>query len=1085
MDKTLPKPRKKISAKQTPVHCAQCGAAHPPQAKFCAECGTPILKPLKDEPQWRPLTVLFCDLVGSTSLAERKDPEEFRTLLLAYQACCHRVIKQFGGAIAQFLGDGVLAYFGYPRAYEHDAQRAVEASLCLLESVAALAPPGEALKVRIGLHTGMVIIGSERAAGYLTAQAMGDTPHMAARLQAAAQPNTVLLSPTTARQVRDGFALKKLNARRLKGFSRETLVYQVQGTCQSSQAKAATAPFDLAPLIGRYKELERGRRQWQRVQRAGKRLGLQIVGEPGIGKSRFIRVLKEEAHQAGGVVLECRCSPYYQHSALRPFIDLLQREFGLKRTDSQAAKSAKLKQGINSAGLSVSELFPFLGKLLHIADGSTLPSLAPHKARERTLEALSALLTARALEGPTLLIIEDLQWADPSTLELTEKLVRARERAPLLWVLSHRSEFEIPWRLPLRTLPLTLGRLTEAQSEALATGIAGKPLPQDVSQHILAHTDGIPLFIEELTKAVLESGILQERDDHYELRGPLPHALIPQTIFDSLMPRFDRLGEALPVAQAAAALGREFSYPLLEAVSAHSKMRLRHALDKLQAAQLLFCMGNSPEPVYCFKHALIRDAAYHSLLKSQRQFIHGRIARILEQKFPEAAETQPELLAYHYQEAALYRPAIDYWQKAGQHAVKHSANHEAIRHFKQGLALLPGLPDPNERLQKEFILQSALGAPLIMTQGYSAPEVENTYARALELSQKGGEPQQRFTALRGLWVFYLVKAEYRKALKLGEQLMGIATGEQDSGLRLEAHMTLGIPFFYCANFTQACAHLGEALALYIPQQHRAHAFLYGQDPGIACSGFQAWALLLMGYPDQARKIMAHTLRLAKRQSHPFSLAYALHFKALVHQVCDEPPWVEKITHTQIALCQEQGFPLFSGSGMIFQGWALVEKGNGQEGIVRMQRGIEIWRSTGAELARTYWSALLAESYGTIQQVEKGLAAITEAFSTMDKNEAFFYEAELYRIKGDLLLRLKGSALEAEDYFQQALAIAKRQKTKLLELRAATCLGRLWKESGKRQEARKLLGEIYNWFTEGFDTADLKQAEALLIELKYA
>ena len=484
-----------------------------------------------------------------------------------------------------------------------------------------------------------------------------------------------------------------------------------------------------------------------------------------------------------------------------------------------------------------------------------------------------------------------------------------------------------------------------------------------------------------------------------------------------------------------------------------------------------------------FKHALVRDTAYKSLLRAKRYEVHERIARVLEKQFSETAEMQPELLAHHYQEAGLNSQAITYWQRAGQRAIEHSANNEAIRHFKQGLELLKILPDNAERIQKELMLQSSLGAPLVMTKGYGAPEVQSAYARALELCQQIGEARQLFTALRGLWVFYLVRAEYRTAHELGTQLLSIAEAEQNPALVMEAHMTLGIPLFYLRHVTRAHAHLAEALALYDPEQHRVHAFRYGQDTGIACRGFDAWALCLLGYPDQAIKIMDEALRLAERQAHPFSLAFAFHFESIVHQFCRDPQLTEERAEAEIALSKEQGFPLFVAGGTAFKGWALVAKGEVKEGISQLRWGIDAWQYTGAELARSYWLILLAETYETTGQIENGLSTVAEAFSAMNKKGEHFYEAELHRIKGDLLLHYPNAELEAESSFQRAIDVARDQDMKMFELRAVISLSRFLKKNGKRLQAQHLLGEIHDRFTEGFDTPDVTDAKTLLNELR--
>jgi len=978
------------------------------------------------------------------------------------------------------LGDGVLAYFGYPTAYEHDARRAVEAGLCVIEEVRDLSVQGEALETRIGIHTGTVVIGAGRAARQ-DDQAIGEAPSLAARLQSEAYPNTVLISDTTARLVRDTFELEKLKPRRLKGFSREIAIYQVLGLRRGDSASDFSTMFGLIPFVGRSKELDVARSHWQQAC-AGKRQLIHVVGDAGIGKSRLIRVLQDEVSESGGVVLECRCSPYYQNSALHPFIEFLQREVGFSRADSKEAKYTKLKHWLEPFAPSHTEVLPVLGVLLNISDGHGLSNMTPQKERELTFEALSSLLTARAAQSPTLFILEDLHWADPSTLELTGNLVQLQEALRILLVLSHRSEFEIPSAGCSSATHLDLRRLTADQSKMIITHTAGKDLPGEVVQEVIARAEGVPLFIEEITKSIVESGALKEMADCYELTGPIPQSLIPTTVLESLMARFDRLGDALLLAQIAAAIGREFSLELLEAVSLQPKAELRQALNKLQDVQLVFRLPDSPEPVFMFKHALVRDAAYKSLLRSKRFEIHSRIARVMEKQFPETAETHPELLAHHYQEADLTSEAIAYWEKAGQRAIEHSANNEAVRHFKQGLELLKSLPDDSQRIQKELMLQSSLGAPLVMTKGYGAPEVQSAYARARELCQQTGETRQLFTALRGLWVFYLVRAEYRTAHELGRQLLSIAEAERNGALIMEAHMTLGIPLFYLRQLPRARTHLAEALALYSPEQHRVHAFRYGQDPGIACAGFDAWALCLLGYPSRAKQLMDETLRLAEAQAHPFSLAYALHFQSIVHQLCREPELTEQRAEAEITLSNEQGFPLFVAGGTAFKGWALVAKGEVEKGLFQMRAGIDAWKGTGAEVARSYWLILLAETYEKTGQIEKGFSTVAEAFSAMNKNNEQFYESELHRVKGDLLLHCRDTELRAETCFRLAIDLAQSQDMKMFELRAVISLGHLLRKNGKRQEALQLLRQIHGRFAEGFDTADLMNAKILFNEL---
>ncbi len=612
----------------------------------------------------------------------------------------------------------------------------------------------------------------------------------------------------------------------------------------------------------------------------------------------------------------------------------------------------------------------------------------------------------------------------------------------------------------------------------------GKALPAEVVQQLVTKTDGVPLFVEELTKIVLDSGLLKEGDRHYELTGPLLPIAIPSTLQDSLMARLDRLGTVKEVAQLGATLGREFTYELLEAVSPLDEVTMQKGLDKLVETELLYQRGLPPQTRYFFKHALIQEAAYQSLLKSKRQQYHQKIAQVLEERFPENAEIQPELLAHHCTEAGLKEQAIIYWQKAGQRAVQRSANIEAISHLTKGLELLKTLPDTPDRTQQELTLQIALGAPLRITKGFASPEVERVYDRARELSKQIGETPQLFSVLRGLGGFYIARAEFQTAHKLGEQCLRLAQSMQDPALLLHAHYLLGATLFCLGDIALAREHVEQGIALYNPKQHSLHTLLYGQDPGVACLFWKAWALWYLGYPDRALRTSQEALTLAQELSHPYSLAIALNIVAFLHQFRREGHATQEHAEASVTLSNEGGFGFILGMGIILLGWAIAEQGEEEEGIVQMRQGLASWQATGAELYRPYYLALLAEGYGKVGRTKEGLTVLAEALDTAHKNGERFYEAELHRLKGELLLTLSPeNHKDVEVCFRQAIDIARCQSAKSLELRAVTSLSHLWQKRGKKEEARNMLAEIYGWFTEGFDTADLNDAKALLEEVQ--
>jgi predicted ATPase len=702
---------------------------------------------------------------------------------------------------------------------------------------------------------------------------------------------------------------------------------------------------------------------------------------------------------------------------------------------------------------------------------------------------------------------EDLHWADPSTLELFHLLFDQISTARMLAVLTFRPEFTLPWRPRPHFTHLTLTRLEQPQVEAMVEKMTGgKALPGEVLQQIVAKTDGVPLFVEELSKMVLESSLLREVNGHYALTSPLPPLAIPATLQDSLMARLDRLATIKEIAQLGATLGREFSYELLHAVSLLDEKTLQQGLRQLVEAELLYQRGLPPQATYLFKHALVQEIAYQSLLRSRRQQYHQQIAQVLEERFTDSTETHPELLAHHYTEASLIPQAIAYWQKAGERATRRSANAEAIAHLTKGLELLKTLPDTPECAQQELMLQISLGVPLITTKGYTAPEVEHVYTRALTLCQQMGEIPQLFPVLRGLQVFYLLRPELQTARELAGQLLTLAQRQHDPALLLGAHFALGQTLFFLGELTPAREHLEQGLALYDPQQYQSLSWA-GAHPAVQCLLFGAGVLWLLGYADQALTRSQEALILAQELSHPFSLALALFYTALLHLFRREEQTVRERAEALILLSSEQGVPFWVGAGTIERGWTLAEQGEVEEGIGQIRQGLAAYQARGAELMRPYFLALLSEAGRKAGRAEEGLDVLAEALATAHKTGERFYEAELYRLKGQLTLQqfqVSGSKFqvpspgtrnqkletrnqaeaEAEAYFHKAIEIARRQNAKSLELRAVMSLSRLWQQQGKQHEARYTLSAIYNWFTEGFDTKDLQEAKTLLEELSH-
>jgi class 3 adenylate cyclase/predicted ATPase len=1110
--------------------CPTCGFANSPQFKFCGDCGTPLTRQPRaaqatatdeqrdsqetqtprvtppaaarprSEAERRQLTVLFCDLVDSTSLATQLDPEELREVIMAYHAVCVEVIERFDGHVAQYLGDGLLVYCGYPQAHEDDAQRAVRVGLGIVEALGPLQrrlqqEQGVGLAVRVGIHTGLVVVGEIGEGARHERLALGEAPHLAARLQGLSPPDTVLISATTARLVQGWFVCEALGDQTLKGFSEPMLVYRVLAESGVLSRLDMVGVRGLTPLVGREQEVKLLLERWEEAKEG---LGRVVVlsGEAGIGKSRLGRAVQDRLAGEPYTWLECHCSPYAQHSALFPVITLGRRLLRWQRDEAPEVTLGKLKAALAPYDVSLPEVVPLLASLLSLplSDRYAPLQLTPQRQKQKTLEVILALLRAHAARQPVLFIVEDLHWIDPSTLELLALFIDQAPTARILTLLTCRPEFQPPWGFGKHVSSLALGRLSPTHVELILDGVTGgKSLPAEVRQQVVSKTDGVPLFVEELTKMVLESGLLQEQADHYELQGALHSLAIPRTLHDSLMARLDRLGDAKEVAQLAATLGRVFPYELLQAVSPWDEGRLQHALTQLVGAELLDRHGVSPHTMYVFKHALIQETAYQSLLRSKRQQYHSQTVRILEQRFPDIVETRPELLAYYCTEAGLPAQAVPYWQQAGRLAVERSANVEAISHFTKGLELLEALPETPERVQQELTLQLALGAPLLLIKGSAAPEVAHAYARAQELCQEVGNSPQRFSALIGLGRFHFSRARLLTARELAEQCFALAQHLQDPVSLQEAHIALGSTLIHLGELRSAQAHLEQGVALYDSNLSRLRAFSRGTDPGVVCLSRGAWTLWMLGYADQALTMSQKALSLAQELSHASSLAFALFFAAVLRQCRREARQVQEQAEAMIALSTEHGFVQWIAGGMLLRGWALAQQGMLEEGITQIQQGHSAWLADENELGKTQILARLAEVYGQAGRTEEGLHVLAEAFAALHKNAERHYEADLYRLQGELGLQhalrqqVPGSTSivghsEADAHLRRAIEVARRQHAKFLELRAAMSLSRLWQQQGKRDEARELLAPVYGWFTEGFDTADLQEAKAVLEEL---
>jgi len=1025
----------------------------------------------------RQLTVMFCDLVGSTPLATRFDPEDLREIVGAYHRCVSDTVARFAGFVAKYMGDGVLVYFGYPEAHEDDAERAVRAGLAVIEAVDKLAGP-EKLNVRLGLASGLVVVGDLIGAGAAQERGVvGETPNFAARLQALAAPGALVIADSTRRQIGQLFEIEDLGLRALAGFAEPQRAWCIAGE-SGVLSRFEALRSEATPLVGRDEELDLLLRRWQQAK-AGEGRVVLVSGEPGIGKSRLSAALSSRIQGEPHTRVRYFCSPHHQDSALYPFIVQLEHASGFARDDTTDGKLSKL-QALLSLGTPGNEI-ELLAELLSLPNTAADLNLSQQRKREQLFETLLRQLETSALSRPVLMVFEDAHWIDPTSRELLDLILNRVSRLPVLLIVTFRPEFQHGWSGQSQVTVMALNRLGGHDGAALVEHLAGNAgLAREAVDEIVERADGVPLFVEELTKAVLESGDPSDRVAAVLAASPSPALSIPATLHASLIARLDRLGpSAKEVAQIGAILGREFGYDLIEPVAHRPAVELTVALDRLEAAGLLFCRGIAPQSSYLFKHALVQDAAYSTLLRGRRQELHARVAAALEEHFGDLVQRQPELLAHHLTAAGDIERAVDQWLKAGRHAGGRLAHAEAIAHLERGLGLLGSLPETPARDAREIELQLALGVSSITVKGMTSPVVRQTYARAHELAERGGDERQLFEALYGRWQNIGASGMAVAARPLSDKLLQVTARGADDGLRLQAHHSAWTTRWVSGELAEAYAHTREGCRLYDPERHASHRHTYGgHDPGVCAhmtGGQTEWVL---GYPDRAAASTGEGLALADRIAHPFSREVALEYAILLRVNRGEPELGLAYLSAATALRAEQRVasvidPLF------FQGAVQIAQGAPADAAASLREGFAPGRL--GTLWRPWGLCLLAQALTLQGSHDAALATLAEGFERIEASGERTWQAELHRIHG-LVLRAQNQLDEAQASLQRALHVAQTQQAKSLELRAATSLARLWGEQGRRVEALESLAPVYGWFTEGFDTADLKEAKALLDQL---
>jgi class 3 adenylate cyclase/predicted ATPase len=1032
------------------------------------------------------LTVMFCDLVGSTALSARLDPEDLREVIRRYHAMVADTVLSQGGFVAQYLGDGALIYFGFPTAHEDDAERAVRAALLLVRKAAQPTEVGESLQVRAGVATGLVVVG-DRAEGSTAShelQVMGDTPNRAARLQALAQPGGIVIDRATRQLVGRIFHLSERGAAILKGFDAPVECWDVLGEAAIASRFEAMRSAE-TPLVGRQEEIELLLRRWAQAK-VGEGRVILLSGEAGIGKSRLTAALRDLLDvEEPYTELHYFCSPHHENSALFPIINLLERAAAFGREDTPAVKLDKLEALMAETSASEADVALLADLLLLPTERYAAVEQNPRRRKEETFEALQRHFTGLAQKKPVLMTFEDLHWIDPTSLELLDVFIRRIERLPVLLIATFRPDFAAPWADQPHVTLMTLNRLTRSDSNALVQQLAAKTalFSADLIAEIVERSDGVPLFLEEVTKTMVDAGAVNPSGS----ATSHPSLSVPPTLHASLMARLDRIGPAAKeVAQIGATIGREFSYELATIVAERSEPELKSTLGQLVQAGLIFQRGEPPKSSFLFKHGLLQDAAYSTLLRGPRRSLHARIARAIEETFPEIADSQPEVLARHRTEAGLKEAAMVDWQRAGELALRRSAGSEALKHFSNALPMLEELPDGADRWHRELDIRLGLGTALILAGGFRSlgPEIAKHYARAVVLGRGLGEDKKLFRAMWGSWYANLITGQTEQALGLANELVEIAERLADPDLMIEAYHSRWANSHLLGLNSMTLADARRGIALYDAERHHAHVYDYGgHDTGVCAYAHSALTMWISGSPAQALQMSVAALELGHRLGHPPSLAHAAWWSATLRQLLRTPDSCRELCELTIRIGREQGSNMFVVCPLLL-GWAMSESGHVSEGLRAMEDAVAATRQSARRFYYDYELLVFAEALLKAGELDRAQQVVQEALDYIATSKNRLFEAEAHRLAGLCLALAPGDRIaDAETRLLQAIEMSERQSALSFKLRAATNLARLWLGQNRRGEAHNVLSEVYNRFTEGFDTPDVRDAKALLNNLR--
>jgi class 3 adenylate cyclase/predicted ATPase len=1101
--------------------CPHCHFSNPPQFKFCGECGHNLTAPSEPSPrelsfdekiskiqrylpkgltekilsqrdkivgERKQVTVMFCDMEGFTPLVEKLGPDEAYDIMdQVYELLIHKVYD-YEGTVNEMTGDGIMALFGAPIALEDAPQRALRSAYAiqremtkfnqrLREERRDISPP----KMRIGIHSGPVVVGTLGNDLRVEFKAVGDTVNLASRMEGMAEPGTSYVTEETFKLTEGLFRFEALGEKKVKGKEEPVRVYRVIAPSNMRTRFDVSAERGLTKFVGRGRDLDLLLDGFERSKgRRGQVFS--IIAEAGVGKSRLLYEFRKAIANEDVIFLEGLCLSYGRNMAYHPVIDILRANFNIKEGDGDYEIKEKIERGLKVLGVDESSIRPYLLELFSVKDsGIAETPISPEVRKDRIIEAIKRITLAGAEFRPIVMAVEDLHWIDENSEELFKHILDSISGARVFLIMTYRPEFVPTWSGKSYHNQVNLNRLSNRESLAMVSNLLGtEEVDTDLEELILNKAEGIPFFIEEFVKSLGDLGFLERTDGKCHLAKAVKELTIPVTIQDMIMARIDSMPEsAKELLRTGSVIGREFTHELIRAVTALSEQELLTHLSLLKDSELVYERGIYPGSTYIFKHALTQEVGYGSLLSKIKKELHGSIGRTLEEIHRDRIEEFCEMLAHHYSKCDDIEKALEYLFKAGEKAKRNYANDAAIAYFTKGLELLKSLPETHERAKQELDFQIALGVPLIAIKGNAAQEVETTYIRARELCEQIADNSQLFQVLVGLRRVYFARGESVRAHELGEQLHALCPDLENSAHLSRAYIMLAETLYSLGEFAQVREQCKKVIGLCDPEQQRTQLLLYGTDALVVSWILEACALWHLGYPDQALKMSNEGLARAQDLSHPFNLAYAFFFSATVHQFRREVHVVRERAEALIQFANEQAFPLWKAWGTFLHGWALVEQGDRNEGIAQMRQALKDCSSMEILWFSTYSLALLAEAHSKAGQAKEGLIVLGEALERAHKSGERLHEAELYRINGELLLMQGAAEPKVEECFHQALEVTRNHNAKALELRAAMSLSRLWQKQDKKEDARTVLEQVYGWFTEGYETADLKEAKALL------